>query len=297
MIKNLPSEIQVVTNHRCLLGEGPVWDANQNAIIWLDIISGQIHEYNVLSEQLRTIEVGQMIGCLAVTTAGNFIAGLKDGIGFVDRSSGNVKIIAAPEKHLQGNRFNDGKCDPAGRFWAGTMALTEQESAGSLYMLDHDRSIQKKKTGVTISNGLAWSVDRKTLYYVDTPTSKVTAFNFDISTGMINKERIVINIPKEEGSPDGMTIDNQGMLWIAHWDGWQISRWDPESGRKIGHVQLPVAKVTSCTFGGSNLTDLYITTAKVDLSEQELAMQPLAGSLFVIRDCGFKGLPAYEFQL
>ena len=287
----------MVVDHSCVLGEGPVWDSKTNSIFWLDILNGQLHEFSTATNTFRSLEIGQMIGCIAIGSNGNFIAGLKNGIGFIDRHTAKVEMIAQPEQNLPGNRFNDGKCDPAGRFWAGTMALSEENNAGSLYMVDHDLSIQKKKTGVTISNGLAWSRDAKTMYYIDTPTYTVIAFDFDLRTGQITNERVALEIPQKDGAPDGMTIDNDGMLWIAHWDGWQITRWNPHSGKKIGGVSLPVAKITSCTFGGDGFHDLYITTAKIGLSEPQLQEQPLAGSLFVIRDCGHEGLPANEYRL
>jgi len=297
VIKDIQGKVERVVQHSCLLGEGPVWDPRNSCICWLDILNGAIHQFSTIAKQHTIIEVGQFIGCIALTTDGNFIAGLKEGIALIDRYSGKVNIMVKPEQQLPGNRFNDGKCDPAGRFWAGTMALSEEPHAANLYMIDHHRSVQKRKTAVTISNGLAWSLDGKTMYYIDTPTYEVTAFDFNVDTGEIGNERIVILIPEKEGAPDGMTIDNEGMLWIAHWGGWQVSRWNPHDGKKLMHISLPVAKVTSCTFGGEHLSDLYITTARVDLSVADLEQQPLAGSLFVIRDCGFQGLPPVAYSL
>ena len=287
---------QPVLKHKCVLGEGPLWDSKRNTICWLDIIEGIIHQYNTISRHHQIIPVRQMIGCICLSTDGNFIAGVKDGIAKIDRATGRMEIIAHPEKHLPGNRFNDGGCDPAGRFWAGTMALSEEEGAGSLYMMDHKGIVSKKIEGVTISNGLAWSTDHSTLYYIDTPTQQVFAFNYNKSDGNISGKRVVINIPIDQGSPDGMTIDTEGMLWIAHWGGWQLSRWNPNTGEQLQSIALPVSKVTSCTFGGETLEDLYITTARVDLSEEENAEQPLAGCLFVIRNSGYRGRIAFEYD-
>ena len=205
-------------------------------------------------------------------------------------------MLANPEQHLPGNRFNDGRCDPAGRFWAGTMALSEEEGAGNVYMMDQDGHVSTKIKDVTISNGLAWSADKKTLYYIDTPTHEIVAFDFDLTSGKISNKRAVIKIAKEEGSPDGMTIDSEDMLWIAHWGGWQVTRWDPRTGRQLNRIALPVSKVTSCTFGGDTLEDLYITTASVDLTEQEMKEQPLAGALFVVHNSGVKGRPSIEYR-
>jgi len=296
VIKNISDKVERVVEHSCLLGEGPVWDASNNCIWWLDILNGVIHQFSTITSQHKVIEVGQMIGCIALTTDGNFIAGLKEGIARIDRHSGEVTMLGQPEQQLPGNRFNDGKCDPAGRFWAGTMSMIEEDGAGNLYLVDRNGSITRKLKYVTISNGLAWSHDRKTMYYIDTPTQEVVAFDFDLETGDINNKRSVIRIPVDQGSPDGMTIDAEGMLWIAHWDGWRVSRWNPTTGKELIHVPLPVARVTSCTFGGDQLEDLYITSAKVDLSAKEIKEQPLAGSLFVLKNSGFKGTGAFEYE-
>lgn len=286
----------VAFNHGCHLGEGPVWDAKRKAICWVDILNGIIYEYNTQHDTHRTIKVGQMIGSIAICTSGHFLAALQNGFAFIDRISGEVNMIADPESHLPDNRFNEGKCDPAGRFWAGTMALSEEPGAGNLYLIQNDLVPQKKVSGVSISNGMAWSADHRTFYYIDSPTSEVVAYDYDKSTGHISNQRTVIKIPTEDGFPDGMTIDSEGMLWIAHWDGWQVARWDPNSGKKLDHIPCPVAKLTSCTFGGENFQDLYITSARVGLTDEELAKQPLAGAVFVVYNCGYSGLPAFEFN-
>ncbi|MFK5974830.1 MAG: SMP-30/gluconolactonase/LRE family protein [Flavobacteriaceae bacterium] len=287
---------EVVCTHICELGEGPIWDLSNQLICWLDIINGEIHEWSPNDRSLNTISVGQMIGSMAISTDGNFVAALENGFGIVNRHTDEIKSVANPEEHKSKNRFNDGKCDPAGRFWAGTMSLSEESEKGSLYMLNANGEVSKKIEKTTISNGLAWSLDHKAFYFIDTSTFKVSAYDYDKSTGALSNKRTIINISKGDGYPDGMTIDNEGMLWIAHWDGWQVTRWDPATGKKLAAIALPVSRITSCTFGGKSFEDLYITSAKVGLSKEELEEQPLAGSLFVIRNCGYKGLPAFQFN-
>lgn len=287
--------VEVVLPRQCILGEGPVWDMKRRVICWIDIVSGEIHEFSPESKNHRVIPVNQMIGAVVLCKDGNFLAALKNGFGFVDRTSGEVTMAANPESHIPGNRFNDGKVGPDGRFWAGTMSHTDEPAKGSFYVFDKDHSVTKKIDHVSISNGLAWSADHKTLYYIDTPTFSVVAYDFDKNTAEISRRRIAINVPEKEGSPDGMTIDSEDMLWIAHWDGWQITRWNPNTGEKLLSIPMPAARITSCTFGGDDLGDLYITSAKRDLSEEQLANQPLAGSLFVIKNIGVKGMPAFEF--
>jgi sugar lactone lactonase YvrE len=296
MTNNPDPLLETVVAHRCLLGEGPVWDTRKKAICWLDIIDGEIHEYIPGKETFRTITVNQMIGSFAVCKNGGFIGGLKNGIGFIDRETGKTDVFAAPEAGLPDNRFNEGKCDPEGRFWAGTMSHGFEPNKGSLYVVHKNKTAMKKIAGITISNGLAWSADHQTLYYIDTPTWEVAAYQYDQASGNISDKKIAIQIPEEDGWPDGMTIDNEGMLWIAHWDGWQVTRWDPATGEKLLSISVPAARVSSCTFGGAHFEDLYITSARIGLTEEQLKDQPLAGSLFVWRNCGYKGLAAFEFE-
>ncbi len=295
MINETSLQPVVVVEHYCLLGEGPVWDAKKQVVCWVDILNGAIHGYAPKNKVHTTISLNQLIGAFAFCTDGNFIAALQNGFAFIERASGEIKMIEDPEAHLPGNRFNDGKCDPAGRFWAGTMALTEESGAGSFYTIEKNVGVTKKINNVSISNGMVWSADHTTLYYIDSPSFKVVAYDYDTTTGHISNERTIITIRAADGVPDGMTIDTEGMLWIAHWDGWQVTRWNPATGEKLFHFTLPVGRVTSCTFGGQSLEDLYITSARVGLTDEALESQPLAGALFVIPNCGFKGLPAFEF--
>lgn len=288
---------EVICEVKSELGEGPIWDAPRGLICWVDILNGLIHEWSPEKKTHHTLKVGQMIGAMAVCTDGNYVAAMKNGFGFIDRKTGEVDLITDPEKNLPKNRFNDGKCDPSGRFWAGTMPLSEDMDTGSLYILNSDRSVERKADKITISNGLAWSLDKRQFYYIDTPTLKVVRYGYDSGTGNIGNRETIIRIPREAGFPDGMTIDDEGMLWIAHWGGWQVTRWDPVTGRQLTSFKLPISNVTSCTFGGDTLEDLYITSARKGLNESELREQPLAGSLFVIKNCGYKGVPANEYKL
>jgi len=278
--------MQTLTDHRCLLGEGPVWDARRSSLFWVDILRGEIHEYRPADGYSHTISVGEYVGAVAPYRDGRLMAAMKSGIVLLDPDTGEREAVGHPEAHLPGNRYNDGKCDPAGRFWVGSMSLQEEPGAGSLYMIDHDRSITRQLEGVTISNGLAWSNDHRTMYYIDTPTFEVAAFDYDIATGSISNRRVAIRIPETDGYPDGMTTDREGCLWIAHWDGWQVTRWDPHTGRKIHHIPMPAARVTSCAFGGDTGNDLYITSARTGLSEEELGRMRGAGGVF-----------AYNFQI
>ncbi|MBO9631504.1 MAG: SMP-30/gluconolactonase/LRE family protein [Chitinophagaceae bacterium] len=280
-----------------LLGEGPVWDAQTKTIFWVDILAGTIHAYDTERQRYRRLKFDEMLSAIALTSTGQFIAALKSGISLIDPATGNVTTLCHPEEGLAGNRYNDGKCDPSGRFWIGSMSLYEEPAAGSLYRIEKNGHYSLQIPGVSISNGMAWSEDHSTFYFIDTPAFQVMAYDYDSGTGQIAHPRLAFRIPREEGYPDGMTIDTEGMLWIAHWDGWQVARWDPFTGKKLHAIQLPVARITSCIFGGPQLQHLYITSASVDLDETRLSQQPLAGSLFVVPDCGYQGLPAHAFDL
>lgn len=220
---------------------------------------------------------------------------LQDGFASLELETGAVHIIVDPEAHLPANRFNDGKCDPAGRFWAGTMPLKEDaRGTGSLYCLDRDLSVRKMLGNVSCSNGIAWSLDSKTMYYIDSPTRAVSAFDYDLATGNIANRREIIRTPPEEGFPDGMTIDAEGMLWVAYWGGSRVVRWDPRTGKRLAIIAVPVSCVTACWFGGPRLDELYITSARTGLDAATLAMQPYAGSLLRVRP-GICGIEAFEF--
>lgn len=280
-----------------MLGEGPVWDAANNTILWVDIMGCAIHVLNRENNAFHSIATPSMIGSFALCNDGNIVAALQEGFAFINRNTREISTIGDPEKHLLGNRFNDGKTDPAGRFWAGSMSLTGETGTGSLYMLDGNLNINKKIEKVSISNGLCWSEDLQYFYYIDTPTMEVVRYDYDNSNGEISNKTRVISIPGKEGYPDGMTMDSEGMLWIAHWEGWQVARWNPFTGEKIDAIQLPVSLVTSICFGGEKMDEMFITSARVGLTDEQLAEEPLAGSSFIIEHSGYTGSGFAPFNI
>ena len=285
---------ELVLDAKVLLGEGPWWNARSGQLYWVDIEGCAIHVFDPATSQDRKIDVGQMVGCVVGRKSGGVALALQHGFYHLDLDTEKLTPLVDPESHLPDNRFNDGKCDSRGRFWAGTTRINHDEPAGFLYMLDADLNVHRRLDDVWISNGLAWSKDDRTMYFIDSPTADVVAFDFHGPSGEIGNERLVIEIPEGGGSPDGMTIDEEGMLWIALWDGWRVIRVNPENGAIIDEIKLPVARPTSCCFGGANLDELYITTASTRLPAEELAKQPLAGGLFRCKP-GVKGLPMVEF--
>lgn len=204
--------------------------------------------------------------------------------------SGSLEIMAEPERDMPGNRFNDGKCDPAGRFWAGTMDVNFAPGKGSLYRLGIDGSVRRMLSGVSCSNGIVWTRDARIMYYIDTPTREIAAFDFDASTGDIAQRRVAVRIPEHLGFPDGMCIDADDNLWVAMWGGSSVTRWNPATGDLLASYLVPSSQVTSCAFGGAHLDELFVTTARISLSPQALATQPHAGGLFRLRP-GVVGMP------
>jgi sugar lactone lactonase YvrE len=287
-------DVELVVDAKAMVGEGPSWHAASRRLFWVDILEGNVHVYDPAGEHDRIIHVGQMVGAVVPRRDGGLIVAMHHGLASLDLDSGAIRTIADPESHLPRNRFNDGKCDPAGRFWAGTMSIDREPNAGSLYCLDTDCQVRQVLGGVTCSNGIAWSLDRSTMYYIDTPTGRVDAFDYDLPTGRIGNRRVVITVPETLGKPDGMAIDAAGMLWIAIWDGGCVTRWNPQTGGLDQTVSIPALHVASCAFGGSNLDELYITTARVRMPEEQLASQPHAGGLFRIHP-GVQGPAALEF--
>jgi sugar lactone lactonase YvrE len=276
------------------LGEGPLWDVRKRLLYWVDISGHKVHVFDPSSGADRFVDVGQPVGCVAPRKNGDLVLAMQDGFAILDVESGEVRNLIDPEKHLPDNRFNDGKCDPRGRFWAGTMSMKRVKAAGSLYCLYPDLTVRTMLTRVTTSNGLAWSSDERKLYYIDTGTPYVSVFNYDPESGEISRRRRIITIPQNQGKPDGMTIDEEGMLWVAHWGGGRVSRWDPKDGSQTDVVEVPAPNVTSCAFGAPMLDTLYITTARGPLNDEERKEYPLAGGLFQVKP-GVRGRPEPAF--
>ncbi|MBA2479502.1 MAG: SMP-30/gluconolactonase/LRE family protein [Planctomycetes bacterium] len=280
---------------RTVLGEGVLWDARTQVLYWLDIMAGEVFAVDPRTGVSRAYPIGQHVGTIVPRASGGLMLAVVDGFAAFDPASGAVRMVARVAHGRPNLRFNDGKCDPAGRFWAGTMAYDGAAGAGCLHRLDADRSVHAVLSGVTISNGLAWSADARTMYYIDTPTRVVSAFDADPVSGAIARRRTCIEIPHELGLPDGMAIDERGMLWIALHESGRVGCWDPHHGRLLAMIEVPGAKlVTNCAFGGADLDELYISTASIGLDDEALRFQPLAGSLFKARP-GVRGVPAHAF--
>jgi sugar lactone lactonase YvrE len=271
------------------LGEGPIWDGRTQSLIWVNITGRYVHRYWPADERVSSHRTPEAVGSVCLGESGRYTLALESGFWSATELLDDVRPLVIVHQAGSGLRFNDGKCDPAGRFWAGSMAYSSAPGAGSLYRLDPGPIATRVLTGIGISNGLDWSLDGRTCYYIDTLSQTVIAFDFDQSTGALSSRRELIRVDAADGSPDGLTVDSAGYLWVALWNGWAVRRYAPD-GRLDREIRLPVAQVTSCAFGGSDLGDLFITCAAYDLSDDDRRSQPLAGSLFVFRP-GVVGRP------
>ena len=271
------------------LGEGPVWDAERKTLLWVDIVRRRIHLWEPDAGTHRELEADQPVGAVIPRAAGGAIAAYGQGFAYVDLDDGRIEQFIDLGLTDPSVRMNDAKCDRKGRLWAGTMSETLAEGAGSLYRLDTDGELSLVVAGVTVSNGLDWSPDNRTMYYIDTLRYGVDVFDFDAETGSVANRRRLVDIPKHEGLADGLTVDCAGCIWVALCFGGVVRRYTP-NGRLDATVRLPVTMATSCTFGGDGYRTLYVTTGRSALSDEERRRQPLAGSVFCT-ERGAQGLP------
>lgn len=290
-------------NCRCVLpvaaglAEGPCWWAEKQVLLWVDIEASRIGLFDPQTARNDFLHLPAHVGAVVPTSAGDLLLATATGFLRLDPITEAVTLLSDPEADRPGNRFNDGKCDPWGRFWAGTMAYDFEPQAGALWRVNADFSCVRQRQGLTISNGLAWSQDRGTLYLIDSPTLNVLAFPLTNAGEIAGEPSICVHIPEDwDAVPDGMCIDAEGMLWIALFGGGCVTRWDPVSGQRLERLALPCRQVTSCCFGGPHLDQLFITTARREMDAAAIKAEPLAGGLFQA-DVGVKGLPADCFQV
>jgi sugar lactone lactonase YvrE len=282
-----------VSEIKAKLGEGSIWDYRRQILYWIDIEGGTLFEYNPVSDSTLSHFAGKKIGTIVPESDTSVILALDDGIYRMFLSNGSLVFLAKPSSLSDHQRFNDGKCDPAGRFWVGTMG---PRNSCFLYCLDTDGIITEKLGNISTSNGIVWSPDSTKMYYTDTPTRKVRQFDYDAISGTISNEKVIIEVPDSLGAPDGMTIDSNGKLWIACWNGYGVYQYDPETGELLQKIDVPAKNITSCAFGGKNLDILYITSASIDMTEKDGLAFPEAGKLFSVKP-GVNGIKANFIKL
>ena len=271
------------------LGEGPLWSAKDDAIYWVDILAPALYCHSLDDGAVKRWPMPESIGwVIERRDRPGFIAGLQSGFVELDLAPFAIRPIAAPEPHHPGNRMNDAKADKHGRIWAGTMDAAIREATGSLYCLQPDRSVRRVDEGYKITNGPAFSPAQDSMYHTD--TGRGVVYRFDVSAdGAISNRQVFLKFTAEMGSPDGMTVDSEGHVWIAHWGGSRVCRYTPDAVLDRT-IELPASQITSCTFAGPNLDRLFVTSAAKGLTNE-----PLAGSLFEADAGGVRGLPPGVF--
>ncbi len=276
------SKVQCVQPKCAELGESPVWSEEESCLYWVDIEGRSFNRFDPSTSQNIAIETAERFGSFALREQGGFVVATENGFKLYDAQANSLTPLNDPEAGKPNNRFNDGRCDRAGRFWAGTMVEKgAQIPDAALYCLDAQQNCGKKHAGFILANGLAWSPDNKTMYFADTRHPLVWAFDFDLDSGTISNQRVFIEFGEKDGVPDGAAVDTEGCYWLTQPRAWQVCRYTP-AGKLDTVIELPVAKPTMCAFGGATFNTLYITTNSLGFSEKERADQPLAGALFAI---------------
>ena len=286
-------KVEVAVDARAAVGESPVWSIAEQALYWVDVPAGIIHRLEPGSGATRTWRLPAEVGSVALSAGGGAIAALRTGFCLVDFGTGEVAMLENPEEDQPRTRFNDGKCDRQGRFWAGTMDIEETEPLGALYCFSGIGRCRRVLHAVGMSNGLGWSPDDRTMYHTDSLTGVITAYDYDIASGAVGRARSFA-ADRLPVVPDGLAVDADGCVWSVKWDGWRLVRYTPD-GRVDTEVALPVQQPTSCAFGGPALDVLFVTSASEGLSQAALRQQPLAGSLLAV-DVGAHGLPEPLYQ-
>lgn len=284
------NEPEVVAGGNAILGESPVWSPGEAALYWVDINNPTIHRLDPATGMRKRWPIETEIGSIGLAGPGRMIAGLRTGAHYVDLETGKIAPICDPEGEgrFNRNRMNDGKIDRAGRFWVGTMNDPGHAPVGTLYRIGADGQAEPCLDGIRVPNALCWSPDSRVMYFTDSYSHEIWAFDFDLETGAMANRRVFATIPEDEGVPDGATVDADGFVWCAHMFGARVCRYAPDGGRDR-EIALPVPQVTSCAFGGADLDTLYITTASLGMDRAALGEQPLAGALFAV-DPGVRGL-------
>jgi len=271
-------------NAEAALGEGTCWSPREQALWWVDILGRRLHRYRPADGATSSWEFEEEISAVAERSdAAGLVMTLRRGLAIFDPAAADSpRYLCMPGEEPPGNRFNDGKCDRAGRFWGGTMDFACKLPSGALYRFGPGDACVRHELGFAVTNGPTWSSDERTMYVNDTTQGVVHAFDFDAMSGELSNQREWLRLSPGDGLPDGMTTDAAGRIWLAHWGGSCVSCHDPHSGAELGRLTLPVSQVTNCCFGGPELRTLFITSARVDLSTAQLEREPLAGGLFAI---------------
>jgi sugar lactone lactonase YvrE len=295
----MKTDVELYEDARCSLGEGAIWDDCNRLLYWVDINSAELFATDpgtgTTVQRYLSGSLGTKIGTVVPRRSGGLAVAFEDRLASYDWETEALEPLVELESDNHENRSNDGKCDPRGRLWVGSLCPESNPGSASLYRIDAELSVHRMLSGITVSNGIVWNRDLTLMYYIDTPTARIDVFDYDDETGSIGGRRVCVEVPGEMGLPDGMTIDEEGYLWVALFYGGRVACWNPDDGRLVAKIKLPVSNVTSCAFGGVNRDVLFITTARLGLPEADLSAQPQAGGLFAAQP-GVRGTETYRFS-
>lgn len=275
-------DFECVLDIRASLGEGPVWSAAEQVLYWVDINAPSLNRFDPATGRNTAMPMPESIGCFALRRSGGFVVALRGGIWLAAANGGLERKIAGAPYDTATHRFNDGRCDPQGRFWPGSMNERRDGPTAALLRLEADYRLTQVLGGMTISNGLAWSPDGRTMYHTDTPTRAINAYDFDPASGTPTRKRVLAQFAGAGERPDGGAVDSAGCYWSAFYRGGCIVRISPE-GTVLATYPIPAMCPTMCAFGGRDLATLYVTTARQERSEEELARFPLSGGIFAMK--------------
>ena len=276
------------------LGEGPIYHQKRNSLFWTDIIENKIFELHLINNQIVTYPMPAKVGTIAIDKWDNLLLALQGQIAIFNLQNNTLNWLCDLEKDKPHNRPNDGKIGPDGNLWLGTMEIECKKGEGSFYCIDTEGKTKKVLSHLSIPNGLVWAADHSLFYHIDSPNYAVKAYFFDSEKSEITFLKIALQFSENNGMPDGMAIDEEGMLWIAFWGGFSVQRWNPQTGQLMDTISLPAPQITSCTFGGKNLDQLFITSARAGMSSADLEEYPESGNLF-IKKMEVKGVNSFKF--
>lgn len=271
--------LNLLFNPHCLLGESPVWNPLDNSIYFVDIKKPTINRFCINSGLVDSIVTPSEVGCIVLKEGGGVVAAMQSGLALVDFNYQKYSFFSSIDNDLPNNRPNDGKCDKAGRLWIASMDNKEVNPTGKLWSISPTAPPKIMDKNFVVGNGIDWSLDSKQMYFTDSANRTIFSYDFNLAEGTIKNKRVFAKVSDSDGFPDGLTVDSQGFVWSAHWDGWKVTRYDP-NGLVDKIIELPVPRPTSLAFGGPNLSTLFITSASIGLSKKELAKAPLSGALF-----------------
>ncbi len=286
------ASFELIHSPKAELGEGPLW--HENALWWVDIHAGTLNRLNPANGDTSTRPTNDSLGAACPCADGRWLLAQRRGFSLLDWQTGQIEPLASIDLPTE-QRLNDGKCDPVGRFWAGSMSEPPRHKSAFLFALEADGRVTKVLDGISLSNGLAWSSDGGTMFHADSLEQTVTAYDFECADGTLGKSRVLVRFPESMGCPDGLTIDKENHLWIAMWGGSSVVRLHGETGKILEKIDLPVTQPSSCCFGGAQFDQLFVTSAWSGMSNLQRERDPLAGSIFRI-STSTSGFPPVPFQ-